>query len=120
MYLVVAIWSGTVELTAREEAKLLEPNLRCHGTRIVEGLVDPRCHAAEPKQFKKFLWILNDGWPRWAADDLLAHYGAKAQMHSVHIPGIRLSHAIYMSYYTGVSDVVFWTSRRCVSKHPMS
>ena len=59
-------------------------------------------------------------------------------MHSVHIPGIKLSHAIFMSYYTGanylsepapnavpspqripililfggVSDVTFWTSRR--------
>src|SRR5690606_3004090 len=66
-------------------------------------------------QFSKVLWVITDGWPRVFADGLFDTYRDHGIGFTVDVPGIRLSHSIYISWFTGEPSMQHWLTKEIAS-----
>jgi hypothetical protein len=71
----------------------------------------PNCKPASDLQFDKFVFLFSDGFPRVLSDRIFDEYRQNSIAFLVDVPGIKLSHAIFLSFFTGQPDVRFWASR---------
>jgi len=59
--------------------------------------------------------VITDGWPTVFAKKMLQTYSEHSVSFSITVPGLKVSHSIYMSFFTGEPVIYFWVNRDIVT-----
>lgn len=109
LIIVYILKSGISEYLVRSDsASTGINNTLCTTHASVPG-VGQLCDTPRTRQFSKFIFVMTDAFPRAYSDDIVAHF--RGAVYNTIIDGLKLSHAIMLSHYTGQPDTKFWASR---------
>lgn len=85
-------------------------NTLCASHRDQPGVED-LCNKSAPFQYNKFVFVMTDAFPRAFSDDIINNYRDHSVVYNTLIDGVKLSHAIMLSHFSGQPDTKFWASR---------